>query len=452
MTRITKIAVALPLLLSPLLAAPSSANLIVFGGAYPHGVMVMEDTGGEPVEIYPDRQGLLSISPSGPDGVAWVVHESINLTKFRTDGTGVSKLLCREGFYIDGTPYSGVLGGEWSPTGTEILVTTYQSVGPAFLGLLPADSTVGEDCRSDLVLLYAVGAYDIEGTPAWNDDGSQIAFFDIKNPTPRLVVLKRQATGWVESRSIDVDTTGLFLDWRRGGNILVFSTRGPYEIPYWLYEIDLDLSVPQPQPLMENGSRVQGRGPSWSADGSQLVFDRLTRSNKRELIKWDYPNGPGEVIARGTLPDWQRDPLVLTCESDSDCVDGNPCTEDLCGLVSGDCSNPPVADETPCGTYGWCTSGFCFEPECALGLPPCDDGNECTLDQCSNWRCVFDPEPFGSSCSDGDDCTADDYCDGEGTCIGNVIPGCGCLPKGDPCSANDDCCSGLCHPAKGTCK
>ena len=72
------------------------------------------------------------------------------------------------------------------------------------------------------------------------------------------------------------------------------------------------------------------------------------------------------------------------CQSDSDCDDDKPCTQDSC-LATKHCSHKDLTG-------------------------PCDDGDDCTVnDQCQDGSCVGQPEDldqdgFGSSACGGEDC------------------------------------------------
>jgi hypothetical protein len=153
-------------------------------------------------------------------------------------------------------------------------------------------------------------------------------------------------------------------------------------------------------------------------------------------LPW-YSGGDGALDPDGNpaFCFWQGADLYLAyldtgaCETDFDCDDGNPCTDDLCE-PGGECSHAFLSDGTPCGSSQYCCTGQCESPQCTADID-CDDRDECTTDSCSlgsipgcSAICTFDP-----------------------------IPGCWtCLAKGEPCTTGDECCSGLCHPVKSTCK
>jgi hypothetical protein len=75
------------------------------------------------------------------------------------------------------------------------------------------------------------------------------------------------------------------------------------------------------------------------------------------------------------------------------CEDNNPCTADTCDPVAG-CAHHNAVDGTPCGAIQGCTAGTCVSG------------------QCTNV-----PVPDGTPCFDGDLCTGPDFCNG-GTCSG----------------------------------
>jgi hypothetical protein len=462
MIRLFKLTTVLAVLAAVLGSLPAEANLVAYSewSANRIQVMVMDDTGANAVEVHQYSKfslgGNFTISPAGADGTSWVAIEDYGLLKVRVDGEEPTKVLCFQGTDINGSPYQLYGEPQWSPDGSEILVQTMSS-----LALIAANFEVGPDCDSDLVPIYAYDwengvGWILEGMAAWNGDGSRIAFFEFLQPQgleARLVILERGPAGWVVERTVDAshveffDGIPLYLDWQRGGNVLAFQTRGftgPHQSTTWLNSID---AVSGEWALI-----AEGESPSWSPDDSELLFT----DSSGKLVKWAYPDGPGETLGPGEQPDWQRNPLAVACQTDLDCDDSNSCTEDLCNTVTGACSNDPVSDNTSCGTNGWCIAGACFEPECDVAGLACDDANACTVDVCSSYECLFDAAAAaGFFCDDGDGCTVGDACDGAGGCAGvfdPTMPGCSCLPKGEVCTTNDDCCSGSCHSVKGTCK
>jgi len=99
------------------------------------------------------------------------------------------------------------------------------------------------------------------------------------------------------------------------------------------------------------------------------------------------------------------------CDSDADCDDGNPCTDDTCDVDTGECTN--VADDNN----------------------PCSDGNDCTDDVCVGGVCVGTNDDL-NTCDDGIACTGDDLCN-QGVCAGTD----GCTP---PLICNHA--TGVCEP------
>ncbi|MFQ5479359.1 MAG: hypothetical protein ACE5E4_12165, partial [Candidatus Binatia bacterium] len=153
-----------------------------------------------------------------------------------------------------------------------------------------------------------------------------------------------------------------------------------------------------------------------------------------------------------------------------DCNDGNPCTEDLCGAVTG-CQH--IDNTLPCDDSDACTTGdTCAGGVCVGGSPPnCDDGDLCTDDSCDSVTGCQHANNT-AACDDGDVCTTNDTC-AAGSCVGGTALDCddgdictddscdatlGCqhafntapCEDGDACTTNDACSGGLCTGGSAT--
>ena len=437
-------------LLVQCVAASSSASLITYRtrSANRDIVMVMDDTGANSTEIYRSPKfggaGSIAISPQGPDGT-WVAIEVYEgLFKFRADGTETIKVLCGQGTDANGAAYGFIGRQQWSPDGTEILIQTGNS-----LALISADFEVGPDCDSPLEPIFDYewdeDGWALEGTAAWNDDGSMIAFFEFLHPREefgdvRLVILERQGTAWTVHHTVDASHIDYFdgypndLDWQRGGDLLAFWTRewtGPHQSAPSLNSID---AVTGAWEIL-----VEGTSPSWSPDGSELIFT----DPSGDLVRWTHPNGPGQSLGTGELPDWQRGPATTcgdgtctgqedSCTCPEDC-DFAPITEVLCtdGIDNDcdtlvDCNDPDCGSEPAC-LPPYCGDGYCDPNEdscgCAsdCGAPPgtelvCSDGldNDCDLaTDCGDTDCYADPVCISVDCSQF---TRKRSCNAEPTC------------------------------------
>ncbi len=450
----------------------SSANLISYTtwSANRNRVMVMDDTGANPLEIYLGVKfspyGLNhTISPQRSDGT-WVAFRDTDidmgtgsaLYKVKADGSGFTKVLCSSYDGESGVPHSSISGSRWSPDDRWIAVQTYEGIALVSVDFEVGLGAVDEACAAPLQFIYPDPDWDpvwvLESRVAWNLDGTQMAFIEILNfrdpdtEQIRIVVLERQEIGWrrVREVSTDVELFGKWpwsLDWQRGGDLLVIHTlegSGPQGV-FWINWIDITNG--------EWGYVTAGTSPSWSPDNNHL----LIVDERGTIIKWLYPEGPGEVLGSGESPEWQRDELSFTCEIDADCDDGNLCTDDEC--VSGNCSNSPnflVCDDgNECTDFDGCNEGLCVGQ-------PISDGTPCDAGYCCGVMCVELACDIDSDCDDEDACTID-------TCVFDAVNPCAthceyapdpacpsCLPKGTPCDPEIPCCSGMCHPVKGTCK
>ena len=153
---------------------------------------------------------------------------------------------------------------------------------------------------------------------------------------------------------------------------------------------------------------------------------------------------PGALDEKEAVPDTAEEvssDLVEIIEEvgcDIDCDDGNPCTLDECS--AGECVNTPT--EGDCDDGDACTLGdLCEEGACKPGPDAldCEDDNVCTEDSCDPVSgCVS--VPADGDCDDDDVCTLGDICQ-EGECQ----PG---LEAMD-CQDNNLCTEDSCHPETG---
>ncbi len=226
-------------------------------------------------------------------------------------------------------------------------------------------------------------------------------------------------------------------------------------------------------------------GSAWTADVTLqpaglpqfFGFGRVSLGGSGERLLVGAPGG--EVASVFTL-----EALATACASSADCG-GGPCVDGYCcndpcsggqddclacsiaagGSEDGICT-PRVAG-AGCSDGSVCTTGdVCDAAGSCQGGPAlsCDDGNECSTDDCDPAvGCTTSPLPAGTDCDDDDACTTSDQCNDAGTCVGGVLdcsdaeectidgcdPSLGCTheaaPDGTPCDSGDGRCSG------GTC-
>jgi hypothetical protein len=127
------------------------------------------------------------------------------------------------------------------------------------------------------------------------------------------------------------------------------------------------------------------------------------------------------------------------CNKDSECDDGNVCTDDGCdqGVCRHTNNQAKCDDGQTCSLEDACENGICV----GAGAVGCDDNNPCTTDGCSDQNgCTHVPNTL--SCDDGNACTQADACS-DGACAGsNAIL----------CTASDSCHDvGTCNPENGIC-
>jgi len=155
----------------------------------------------------------------------------------------------------------------------------------------------------------------------------------------------------------------------------------------------------------------------------------------------DAVNNDGEgVFLDDVTIDTSCESLGNICVFNADCVDSDPCTDNVC--VTGKCqfvenpncckSNAECDDNYVC-TVDSCAGGACQHvetPGCCQFDGECDDDNACTSDSCSNNQCANTPTGGDGCCAtdldcdDSNPCTKDTCADNQCSYQSATGPGC----------------------------
>ncbi len=134
---------------------------------------------------------------------------------------------------------------------------------------------------------------------------------------------------------------------------------------------------------------------------------------------------------------------TVACTRDTDCDDGIACTVDLCDVATGNCSSD--ADDALCDNGRFCDGVEYCDPlrGCRSGLrPDCDDGVDCTIDDCDSVtdQCVSLPDD--GFCDNGTFCDGEEWCDAVRDCQSGDPPDCddGVSCTVDQCDLDLDAC------------
>lgn len=139
---------------------------------------------------------------------------------------------------------------------------------------------------------------------------------------------------------------------------------------------------------------------------------------------------------------------TVSCTSDGECNDGVDCTADSCNLTTGICTN--AGDDAACDNGLFCDGEeFCDALRgCRAGFrPDCEDGVDCTYDECDAAADVCVNPPDDGFCDDGEFCNGAEVCDVRLDCQAGAPPTCDdgvgctvdfCDPRTDACANEVD--------------
>ncbi len=173
-------------------------------------------------------------------------------------------------------------------------------------------------------------------------------------------------------------------------------------------------------------------------DGNPCTDDAC---NVGSCMHADTAAGGSCTLADGSSGYCDGAGACVGCTDDAHCDDGNPCTDDACDTASGTCTHTNSSAASGCllssGASGYCDgAGLCAE---CTEDGHCDDGNPCTRDRCFAGACLNLEQPAGASCTLADGSSG--YCDGAGACVGCTTDS--QCDDGNPCTV-DSCNSGSC--------
>lgn len=216
-------------------------------------------------------------SPSwSPDGTKIAFESSGDIWTVNTDGTGLTQLTTSSSW--EGAP-------SYSPDGTRIAF--HLSAGGSL------DIFVMNSDGTNRVQLTTHPA--IDGAPAWSADGTKIAFHSTRSGNDNIWIVDAyggepiqlttndEGAGWnTMSPSWSPDGNRIAFNLSLGSSAVVFS--------------ELEKATPPPPPkiwiMNADGTGkielIEGNGPSWSPDGSKVVF-HSTRSGNSDIWVIDAP-------------------------------------------------------------------------------------------------------------------------------------------------------------------
>jgi Tol biopolymer transport system component len=236
------------------------------------------------------------------------LYTRVNVFTIAPDGSGLTELPLPVGNF-NGDP-------AYSPDGKQISFD--QDVGksaPTVHGIYIADSD-GTDPRRLTTGLATTKAYDTESQ--WSPDGGTVAFTRIKNNKEAAIFTVRiDGTGLTQLTPYKLDAASP--DWSPDGDRIAFSSY--YDAPGGkaarIYTMRPDGNDKTPI-TRDRGDTVFSFRPSWSPDGTRIVFVRAAPKNKKGdyLVELYTINPHGGKLERLThmpdafpfYPDWGTAP------------------------------------------------------------------------------------------------------------------------------------------------
>ena len=162
------------------------------------------------------------------------------------------------------------------------------------------------------------------------------------------------------------------------------------------------------------------------------------------VSEWDHAAGAGSGNTKGyamtvfKLEQHTTEPEI--CVDNSDCEDGNPCTDDACNVGTGVCTH--LANQAPCDDGVACTvNDQCADGLCTHGTPTdalCNDEDVCTDDLCAPQGCDYANNQ--AACDDGVACTNGDQC------LAGTCRGADACPAGEACDHDAGACTAQIDP------
>jgi hypothetical protein len=389
------------------------------------------------------------------DGTLALTNTTVSSNTTSSDGGGIwnqGALTLVESTVSDNTAAESA-GGIQNRSGTVELNRSTVSGNTTFTGGGGAIESGGDGALLLLINTTVSGNFTTPGRGAIENDAEAVVFSSTLQQLPAEGDNYLWAgSGWTVFRNSILNGQCAGPVYSDGGNIeSPGDSCGLQYDPYYEYDWP---SVPEAElnlgPLQDNGGPTLTHLPG----PSSFAIDRIEPWNCVDA-NW----GPLEIDQRGVnrpqgeLCDVGSVEAPSLCEG-VDCDDFNECTWDSCDPSDASCSYEPVPDGWYCELDGWpglCIGGVCTEDFCAGD--PCNDGNECTFDNCDpfteectndsvpdDWYCSFDTGGTGGTGGTG-------YTPGicfEGECIENLC-------ASNPCNDGNECTFDNCDPFTGQC-
>jgi TolB protein len=240
---------------------------------------VVDYDGENPLRVTANR--TLNLCPSwSPDGteIAFTSYETGRQGLYSLDtATGRVRLIIRQ---------PGLnLGADWHPSGRELLVSLSHTGDPEIYRIDPAGK----------ILKRLTVSPAIEVSAAWNPAGNRVVFTSDRTGSPQLYIMDVDGAGrerlTYEGRYNDSAV------WSPSGDKLVYALReGVYT------QLVMIATTGEDRQILTSGAWRNAEDPSWAPDGRHVVF-ASDRTGTFKLYVLDVVDGDWRQLTFGDEPD-----------------------------------------------------------------------------------------------------------------------------------------------------
>jgi Tol biopolymer transport system component len=270
----------------------------------------------------PDGSQERQLLPTGAEGPRWSPDGS-RILVFPHDGASARIVNPDDGSYRDlANPDPDLFflpcSGPWSPDGQRLTCSAFGNTDESVNGIYTMRSSDGGGLER---VTADPGGEDCAGD--YSPNGKRLVFLRSNDTTFALFTIKLDGSSLQQVTPDGSDQFSINFDcgrWSPQGNDILFSAHAPSDQRSTVWSVHADgtglrqIQIPGCGGLISNPTTIGCFGPSWSPDGSKIVFVR--RSAAQNDIYTVSANGTnssevsGTPLDEGGPPDWGTHSLI----------------------------------------------------------------------------------------------------------------------------------------------